>query len=147
MLLAVLFPSFPRDVQMLKRMSPLDDDLDQLYIDKLSVMAKAMVRGVFIIALAQGLTQGLFYWIAGVPYLFFVTLLSIVAAMLPSNAHYVKGGRGAQSTRAPCFALLTCLATVGSWLTTPSALLNCHRFFGRTPNAPSFGCATADVLY
>ena len=70
-LLAVLFPSFPRDVQMFKRISPLSDDLDQLYIDKLSVMAKAMVRGVFVIALAQGLTQGVLYWVAGVPYLFF----------------------------------------------------------------------------
>ncbi len=88
-LLAVMFPSFPRDMQMLKRMSPLDDDLDQLYIDKLSVMAKAMVRGVFIIALAQGLTQGLFYWIAGVPYLFFLTLFSIIAAMLPLGAGIV----------------------------------------------------------
>ncbi len=85
-LLAVMFPSFPRDVQMLKRISPLSDDLDQLYIDKLSVMAKAMVRGVFVIALAQGLTQGVLYWIAGVPYLFFLTLLSIIAAMLPLGA-------------------------------------------------------------
>ena len=85
-LLAVLFPSFPRDVQMFKRISPLSDDLDQLYIDKLSVMAKAMVRGVFVIALAQGLTQGVLYWVAGVPYLFFLTLFSIIAAMLPLGA-------------------------------------------------------------
>lgn len=82
-LLAVFFPSFPRDVQMLKRISPLSDDLDQIYIDKLSTMAKAMVRGVLVIALAQGLAQGLLYWIAGVPFLFFLTLLSIIAAMLP----------------------------------------------------------------
>lgn len=82
-LLAVLFPSFPRDVQMFKRISPLSDDLDQLYIDKLSTMAKAMVRGVLVIALAQGLAQAVLYWIAGVPYLFFLTLLTIIAAMLP----------------------------------------------------------------
>ncbi len=88
-LLAVLFPSFPRDVQMFKRISPLSDDLDQLYIDKLSVMAKAMVRGVFVIALAQGLTQGVLYWVAGVPYLFFLTLFSIIAAMLPLGAGIV----------------------------------------------------------
>jgi predicted PurR-regulated permease PerM len=88
-LLAVLFPSFPNDLNLLKSLSPLDDELDQKYIDKLTFMAKAMVRGVFIIALAQGLAVGFFYWLAGVPYMSFWILLSIFTAMLPLGVNTV----------------------------------------------------------
>lgn len=88
-LLAALFPAFPRLVQMFKELSPLDDALDQKYIDRIIAMTKAMVKGVFVIAIVQGLTVGLFFAIAGVKYSFFWTLLSILLAVLPLGVNAI----------------------------------------------------------
>jgi predicted PurR-regulated permease PerM len=48
-----------------------------------------MFVGMFIIAIGQGLIMGLLYWIAGVPYLGPLTMVSMVAAMLPLGASLV----------------------------------------------------------
>lgn len=82
-LLGSLFPDYPKLVQLFKDLSPLDDELDQKYINRITAMTKSMVRGVFVIAMAQGLTTGLLLWIAGVPYAFFWMMLAIFLAILP----------------------------------------------------------------
>lgn len=81
--LAGLFPRFPAFIEMLKDLSPLDDELDQIYIDRMTAMTKSMVKGVFVIALVQGLVTGLFFWIAGVKYVVFLTLVAIVLSLIP----------------------------------------------------------------
>ena len=85
-LLGTLFPGYPKLIQLLKDLSPLDDALDEKYLQRVTVMTKSMVRGVFVIALAQGLATGLLLWIAGVPYTFFWTVLAIVFSILPLGA-------------------------------------------------------------
>lgn len=85
-ILAVLFPGYDRSIQLLKDLSPLDDQLDQRYIDRMTVMTKSMVKGVFIIAFVQGVVTGIFFWIAGVPYVLFFTLLAIFLSILPMGA-------------------------------------------------------------
>ena len=85
-ILAVMFSRYGDFIQLVKDLSPLDDDLDQHYIDKITVMTKSMVLGVFIIALAQGLATGLLLWITGVKYVAFLTLICIFLSILPAGS-------------------------------------------------------------
>ena len=82
-LLIALFPSYPKMIQLLRNMSPLSEEMDERYINRMISMTKSMVKGVLVIAVAQGLVLGLFMWIAGVKYTSFWTLLAIFMAMLP----------------------------------------------------------------
>jgi hypothetical protein len=70
-------------LQMLRKMSPLSDEMDEKYIHRITVITKSMVRGVFVLAVAQGLTMGFFFWIGEVKYASFWMLISIFMAMLP----------------------------------------------------------------
>jgi predicted PurR-regulated permease PerM len=88
-LLAALFPAFPGLIQIIKELSPLDDVLDQKYLDRVIAMTKAMVKGVFVIAIVQGLAAGLLFAIAGVRYSIFWTLLSILLAVLPLGVNAI----------------------------------------------------------
>lgn len=88
-LLAALLPAWPSVTQLLKDLSPLDDELDQKYIDRVTAMTNSMVRGIFVVAVTQGLAMGLFLWIAGVPYTAFWTLLSTFLSILPVGSSLV----------------------------------------------------------
>jgi len=88
-LLAALFPAFSTLVNLFKDLSPLDDELDQKYVDRIVAMVKAMVKGVFVIAFVQGMTAGIFFAIAGVPYAFFWTMLAILLAVLPLGVNAI----------------------------------------------------------
>jgi predicted PurR-regulated permease PerM len=89
-LIATLFPAYPTMIQLLKDLSPLDDALDQKYLDRMLMMTKSMVKGVFIIAIVQGVSAGILYWIAGVKYVFFWTLLAIFFSIIPVGAHIIS---------------------------------------------------------
>ena len=78
-----LFPTYDKTLQLIRDLSPLPDDLDQIYIDRFVAMTKAMFKGIFIIALIQGVVAGVFMAIAGTAYVFFLTLLAIFVAVLP----------------------------------------------------------------
>jgi len=67
-------------------LSPLDDIIDRLYVDRIKSMALSMVKGTFVVALVQGIVTGLFLWIAGVPYAFLLSLLAIIASIIPLGA-------------------------------------------------------------
>ncbi|MGQ9792828.1 MAG: AI-2E family transporter [Anaerolineae bacterium] len=82
-LLAALFPNYPRLIDMLRKMSPLSDEMDERYLRRITVITKSMVRGMFVLAVTQGLVMGLFFWLGGVKYASFWALLSIFMAMLP----------------------------------------------------------------
>jgi predicted PurR-regulated permease PerM len=88
-LLSAVLPTWPRVIQFFKDLSPLDDELDQKYIDRVTAMTQSMVRGIFVVAVAQGSAMGMFLWIAGVPYTAFWVLLSIFLSILPVGASLV----------------------------------------------------------
>jgi predicted PurR-regulated permease PerM len=88
-IVAVLLPNYSRFVQRLILLSPLEDEVDRLYLRKIKSMVWAMVVGILIIALVQGLTMGIFFWLAGVPYTPLWTLLAVVAATLPLGASLI----------------------------------------------------------
>jgi predicted PurR-regulated permease PerM len=78
-----LFPTYDKAVQLLKDLSPLPDELDQMYVNRFVAMTKAMFKGIFVIAIIQGAVTGIFMAVAGTWYVFFLTLLAVFVAILP----------------------------------------------------------------
>jgi predicted PurR-regulated permease PerM len=66
-----------------QELSPLDVNITQIYLLKGQEMIISVVKGVFLLAVIQGLIMGVFYWLAGVPFAVFFTLLSMAFAILP----------------------------------------------------------------
>jgi predicted PurR-regulated permease PerM len=58
-------------------------EITQLFLNKIDLMIKAMFRGTVVIAIVQGLAMGLVLLIAGVPFVLFLTLLSMVLSLVP----------------------------------------------------------------
>jgi len=62
---------------------PFPAEITQLFMDKIDIMIKAMFKGNFVIAIVQGLAMGLVFWIAGVPFVMFLTLASMFLSLVP----------------------------------------------------------------
>jgi predicted PurR-regulated permease PerM len=66
----------------INELNPLGDKMSALYFNKMGAMTTAMVKGQFIIAIAQGLSGVFSLWIVGMDYLAFwfvlLTFLSII---------------------------------------------------------------------
>ena len=62
---------------------PFPREITQLFMDKIDIMIKAMFKGNFVIAIVTGLTMGLVLWIAGVPFVMFLTLVSMFLSLVP----------------------------------------------------------------
>jgi predicted PurR-regulated permease PerM len=80
---AALLPHYKSLVENLQRLSPLGYDLSELYGRKITAMVSSLIKGVFLIAVIQGAAMGLFYWLAGLPYVFMFTIVSMLLAMIP----------------------------------------------------------------
>lgn len=81
--LATLLPAFDELGQRVREVSPLDMNVSQLYLHRANVMITSVIKGIFLLAILQGLIMGVFYWLAGIPFSTFWTLLSIAFAVLP----------------------------------------------------------------
>jgi predicted PurR-regulated permease PerM len=66
-----------------QELSPLDVNITRIYLLKGQEMIISVVKGVFLLAVIQGLIMGVFYWLAGVPFAIFFTILSMAFAILP----------------------------------------------------------------
>jgi len=62
---------------------PFPTEITQLFLDKIDLMIKAMFKGTFVIAVTQGLAMGFILWLAGVPYVMFLTLISMFLSLVP----------------------------------------------------------------
>ncbi len=62
---------------------PFPDSITNLYLDKIQMMMRAMFLGTFLIAFFQGVAMGVVFWLAGVPYSVFLSLVSMVLSLLP----------------------------------------------------------------
>ncbi len=87
--LAALFPNYSRIVKFIKKISPLDEKIDEIYSTRIIAMIDSMAKGTFIIAFIQGAISGVFYWIAGVPYLFFWAFLATLLSIIPVGSGFV----------------------------------------------------------
>lgn len=66
-------------LQTFHYLNPLGKDIGALYVEKAGAMTKAMVRGQFIIAFAQGFVDAALIYLAGVHTAFFFFLLVLTA--------------------------------------------------------------------
>lgn len=67
----------------MEKLSPLENKIDAIYIDRLIALIVSTMKSIFIIALAQGLLGGLFIWIAGSSYILTFTILMIILSVIP----------------------------------------------------------------
>jgi len=78
-----LMPEFDSTVTMVEDISPLGKEISRLYYTKTSAMISSMFRGIFIIAILQGLIMGFFYWLAGMNLWFLFMVISMFLAVIP----------------------------------------------------------------
>jgi predicted PurR-regulated permease PerM len=88
-IVGTLLPNYHGFVRRLKRLSPLDDRVDNLFLHRIKLTVWSMFLGIFVIAVAQGLVTGLLFWLVGVPYSPLLTLVAVVASMFPLGASLV----------------------------------------------------------
>ena len=86
-MLVIVFVFLPRykrpGKQDILDIVPFPAEITQLFMDKIDIMIKAMFKGNFVIAIVQGLAMGLVLWIAGVPFVMFLTLASMFLSLVP----------------------------------------------------------------
>ena len=80
---AALLPHFRSAVESFQRLSPLGYDVSELYSRKITAMVSSLIKGVFLIAIIQGAAMGAFFWLAGLPYVLMLTIVSMLLAMIP----------------------------------------------------------------
>jgi predicted PurR-regulated permease PerM len=62
-------------LRTIKRLNPLGKQKSEVYLSKMGAMTSGMVRGQFVIALAQGIVGALILYIAGLKSVFFFMLI------------------------------------------------------------------------
>jgi predicted PurR-regulated permease PerM len=88
-IVGVLLPNYHRFVNRLIQLSPLDDEVDRIFLRKIKAMVWSMFIGIAVIALVQGLITGLFIWLGDVPYAPLWTLIAIVTSTLPLGSSII----------------------------------------------------------
>ena len=83
LVVAAVLPHYNSLLENVKRLSPLGYDVSELYSRKITAMVSSLIKGVFLIAIVQGGVMGVFFWVAGVPYVLMFTILSMMMAMIP----------------------------------------------------------------
>lgn len=84
------FPDYERVLGFLRRMSPLPGEVDDMYINRINATIRGLVKGTFTIAVVQGAIAGLSFFIAGVPYPLFWTLIMIFVSIVPVGSWIVS---------------------------------------------------------
>ena len=85
-LLGTLLANGERVIQLLKAISPLDDAVDQLFLDRLNIMTRTMMLSIVVIAVIQGIITGLIMAIGRTPHILPLTFLAILFSILPAGA-------------------------------------------------------------
>ncbi|MDP2593512.1 MAG: AI-2E family transporter [bacterium] len=87
LMLLALFYFFKDGTKLRKSIvmwSPLDDGYDEIILDKLKNAINSVVRGVLLVALAQGVVSGVGYSVLGVPNPVLWAAVTAVAALIPT---------------------------------------------------------------
>lgn len=82
-LVAAILPQYRNLIESVQRLSPLGREISELYERKITAMISSLIKGVFLIAVIQGAAMGVFYWLAGLPWVLLLSLLSMLLAMIP----------------------------------------------------------------
>jgi predicted PurR-regulated permease PerM len=84
--LSALFRDQETVINAIKKLNPLGDEITDLYLTKAGAMTGAMVRGQFVIAIAQGFAEAGFLWILGYDYFIFMAMLFSLLSIIPLGA-------------------------------------------------------------
>lgn len=80
---SALLTSYKKLFAFIGRVNPLGPDITDLYIKKASAMTSAMIKGQFLVAIAQGVVGALFLYIAGIPYFALFAVILSVMSIIP----------------------------------------------------------------
>jgi predicted PurR-regulated permease PerM len=80
---APLLVHYDAAIDWVQQYSPFPEQVSQLFIQRIRSMTLAMFVSIFVIALAQCLVMGVFFWLAGVQPLTLWIFLSFLAATMP----------------------------------------------------------------
>lgn len=65
------------------RFSPFHESQDQLIFGKFASISRAMIKGIFVVALVQGMLGGVAFWIAGVSSPAIWAIIMTIASLVP----------------------------------------------------------------
>lgn len=82
-LVFLITPALPRLRKYLEQLSPLDNTVDETYINRATAMMTSVLRGNVLIAIVQGLLGGIAIWLAGMHFVLTLTLVMTVASLIP----------------------------------------------------------------
>lgn len=85
-LLGTLLTNGQNAVQLFKELSPLDDNIDQIFLDRLRIMTRAMMFSIVVVAVVQGSVTGLIMALGGTPHIIPLTVVAIILSILPGGA-------------------------------------------------------------
>lgn len=84
-----LFKNRDRLYQAIKDLSPLEDDIDSMFIRNFIQTAQSVIKGTFLIALAIGTVGGILFWILGIEAPVFWGLMMTVFSIVPIGSGIV----------------------------------------------------------
>jgi len=96
-----------RMVQSITKLSPLKQDYEDALIDEFVTISRAVVVATLLSALAQGFLAGIGFWIAGMNYVWMLTVAATLLALVPFI--------GAAAIWVPCAAYLIVFGDQPSW--------------------------------
>lgn len=76
-------PQSDKFIGYLKKLSPLDDELNDLYIRRALAMTSSMIKGTFVVSFVQALLAVSVLWFVGVDYLVVLFGLMLVLGIIP----------------------------------------------------------------
>ncbi len=82
-LLTFILPYQEKILLVIKKISPLSDEITKIYLNRISAMARSMINGTFIVALVQAIIGGITLWFVGAPYPLFFTFVLMIASIIP----------------------------------------------------------------
>jgi predicted PurR-regulated permease PerM len=78
-----IIPNFDKFINFIKKLSPFEEEITSLYIDRTLKTAKAMAWGMLLVSISQGLSAGIVFYFLGTPYLFLIILLVTIVSFIP----------------------------------------------------------------
>ncbi len=87
-LLGSLLNKLPDLKEKYKQISPLPEEIDEMYVQRIFAMSNSMFKSTFIVAIIQGIISAIILKIFGVDYALFWGILSIITAILPLGSGF-----------------------------------------------------------
>lgn len=85
-IVGAILTNYDKIKQYIHDLSPLGEEIDHLYIERIKLMAFSMIKGTFVVAFVQGIITGILLLITGIPYALALSVLAMVFSVIPLGA-------------------------------------------------------------